>query len=231
MKKSAGPEPPKAGKGEQTKTLIMETALEMLRERGYEQTTMRALAEWAGVSLGNAYHYFKSKEQLIQAFYARTHAEHIEASASILESERDLKARLLSVMKAMIVTLEPYHQFAGVLFRTAADPHSPLNPFSEESRPVRDESVALFAEVVSGSDAKVHKELRPHLPYLLWLYHMGVVLFWIHDSSPKRRRTHRLVETTTDLIVKLVALASNPLMRPLRKAALQIVAELRDDLK
>jgi hypothetical protein len=27
-------------------------------------------------------------------------------------------------------TLEPYHEFAGVLFQTAADPHSPLNPFA-----------------------------------------------------------------------------------------------------
>ena len=30
------------------------------------------------------------------------------------------------------------------------------------------------------------------MPYLLWLYHMGVILFWIHDSSPKHRRTYRL---------------------------------------
>ena len=37
---------------------------------------MRAIAEKAGVSLGNAYHYFRSKEQLIQAFYHRTHEEH-----------------------------------------------------------------------------------------------------------------------------------------------------------
>jgi hypothetical protein len=74
----------------------------------------------------------------------------------------------------------------------------------------------------------VHKELREELPYLLWLYHMGIILFWIHDSSPKRRRTYRLVEITVDLLIKLIALASNPLMRPLRKATLQIMSELRD---
>ena len=48
----------KTPKGEQTKALILTTALEMLHERGYEQTTMRGIAEKAGVSLGNAYHYF-----------------------------------------------------------------------------------------------------------------------------------------------------------------------------
>ena len=215
-------------KGEQTKALIMETALDMLRERGYEETTMRALADRAGVSLGNAYHYFSSKEQLIQAFYARTHDEHLAASAAVLERERDLKTRLLEIMRAKIATAEPYHQFAGVLFKTAADPRSHLNPFSDESKAVREESIALFAEVVNGSDARVHKELRPELPYLLWLYHMGIILFWIHDSSPKQRRTYRIIEITVDLLVKLIALASNPLMRPLRKATLQIMNELRD---
>ena len=228
MKREAKPESAKMSKGEQTKALIMETALDMLRERGYEETTMRALADRAGVSLGNAYHYFSSKEQLIQAFYARTHDEHLAASAAVLERERNLKTRLLEIMRAKIATAEPYHQFSGVLFKTAADPRSHLNPFSDESKAVREESIALFAEVVNGSDARVHKELRPDLPYLLWLYHMGIILFWIHDSSPKQRRTYRLIEITVDLLVKLIALASNPLMRPLRKATLQIMNELRD---
>ena len=230
MKREAKPELTKASKGEQTRALIMETALEMLRERGYEQTTMRALAARAGVSLGNAYHYCRSKEQLIQAFYARTHDEHMAASAALLEREHDLKTRLLEVMRAKIATIEPYHQFAGILFKTAADPKSHLNPFSDESKAVREESVALFAEVVNGSDARVHKELRSELPYLLWLYHMGIILFWIHDSSPKHRRTYRLIEITVDLLVKLIAIASNPLMRPLRKATMKIMSELQEGM-
>jgi len=51
----------KTPKGEQTRALILNTALDLLRERGYERTTMRAIANQAGVSLGNAYHYFGSK--------------------------------------------------------------------------------------------------------------------------------------------------------------------------
>jgi AcrR family transcriptional regulator len=189
---------------------------------------MRALAERAGVSFGNAYHYFNSKEQLIHAFYARTHEEHLRACAALLAGERDLKKCLLAVMQAKLDTIKPYHQFAGVLFKTAADPNSHLNPFSKQSAPVREESTRLFAEVVNGSDARVHKDLRGELPGLLWLYHMGITLFWIHDSSHGRRRTRRLMEISVDMIVKLVALASNPLMRPLRKAVLEVLRELRE---
>ena len=220
----------KTAKGEQTKALILNSALDMLHERGYEQTTMRGIAEKAGVSLGNAYHYFGSKDHLIQAFYHRTHEDHLRSALPALEKETSLKARLLSVVRLKIDTLEPYHEFAGVLFQTAADPHSPLNPFAHAAAPVRRDSVKLFEDLVAGSKARIPDELRAELPYLLWLYHMGIILFWIHDTSSKRARTYRLIDQTVDLLDKLVSLASNPLMLPVRKKALKLVAELREDL-
>jgi AcrR family transcriptional regulator len=217
----------KTPKGEQTRALILNTALELLREHGYEKTTMRAIADKAGVSLGNAYHYFSSKEQLIQAFYHRLHEEHL-SSLPTLARDSSLKARLFSVMRLKIATLEPYHEFAGVLFKTAADPRSPLNPFAHDSEPVRRDSLQLFENVVADAKARIPGDLRAELPFLLWLYHMGIILFWIHDSSPKRVRTYRLIDQTVDLLDKLISLASNPLMRPVRKRALKLVSELRD---
>jgi len=217
-------------KGDQTKALILETALEIFREKGYEQTTMRAIADKAKLSLGNAYYYFHSKEHLIQAFYHRTHEEHLAASVPALEKEQTLKARLLAVMRLKIETINPYHEFAGVLFKTAANPGSPLNPFSDESDPVRKESIELFARVLDGTKVRVSKDLREELPYLLWVYHMGIVLFWIHDKSPKHRRTERLIDHTVDLLDKLISLASNPFMRPLRKQALRLVQEIKEGL-
>ena len=220
----------KTDKGQQTRAAILEAALEMFLERGYENTTMRAIADRAGVALGNAYYYFRSKEHLIQAFYGRTHAEHVKTCDSLLADERDLKARLLGVMRTKIATLEPYHQFAGKLFKTAADPLSPLNPFSDESDSVRQESIEVFAKVVQGSATRVPKDLMEQLPFMLWLYHMGIILFWIHDSSPKRARTYRLIDRSVDIIARLIGLASNPLMRPLRRSALRLMSELREDV-
>jgi AcrR family transcriptional regulator len=217
-------------KGDQTKSLILETALQIFRERGYEETTMRAIAEKAGVSLGNAYYYFHSKEHLIQAFYQRQHDEHLAVALPALEKADTLKARLLTVMRLKIDVMKPYHQFAGVLFKTAAHPESPLNPFSDESDPVRQQSIELFAKVVEDTKARIPKDLKAELPYLLWMYHMGIVLFWIHDPSPGHRRTHRLVDHTVDLLDKLIHLASNPFMRPLRKQALRLVEEIREAL-
>ncbi len=224
-------ESPKPTKGQQTKTLILETALELFRERGYEQTTMRDIAEKAGVALGNTYYYFRSKEHLIQAFYYNTHEEHLAACIPILEKERTLKARLLGVIKAKQAVIEPYHQFAGVLFRTAADPKSPLNPFSEESLETRRQSTEIFAQVVEGARLRIAipKDLYAELPDLLWVYSMGIVLFWIHDNSPNRIRTHRLIEHTVDIVAKLITIATVPLLRPLTKKTLALLASFREN--
>lgn len=217
----------KPSRGEQTRAVILQTALDLFRERGYEETTMRAIAEKAGVALGNAYYYFKSKEHLIQAFYGSTHEDHLVGSKPVLAKEKALKARLLGIMRVKIETIEPYHRFAGILFKTAADPESPLNPFSPESSRTRQESTELFAEVLRGARVKVPDDLMAELPNLLWIYHMGIILFWIHDASPNRTRTYKLVEHTVELIARLITLASLPLMRPLRKTTLKLLAELR----
>jgi AcrR family transcriptional regulator len=220
---------PPAKKREETRSLILETALELFAERGYEETTMRAIAEEAGVALGNAYYYFRSKEHLIQAFYDRLHALHRETCVAICQREHTLKGRLLAVLRQILANMEPYHQFAGVLFRTAANPHSPLNPFSPESEAVRKESIEWYAEVLKGTKTKIPADLARELPTLLWLYQMGIVLFWIHDQSAKQIKTWRLMEHTVEIITRMISMASLPLMYPLRKSTLRLLAALRDD--
>lgn len=217
-------------KGEQTREKILDAALVLFRERGFEETTMRAIAEEAGVAVGNAYYYFRAKEHLVQAFYERTHEEHLEASREILEIEKDFKKRLLGVMRKKVDTAMPYHRLSGVLFRTAADPRNPINPFSHESEPLRERATALFAEVLAGSDLKVSsRRLKAELPNLLWLYHMGILLFWIHDDSPGCVRTYRFLDRTVTLVVRLITLAKLPLLRPLTNTVLALMEDLRKE--
>src|SRR5690348_1038748 len=65
-------------RGEQTKRLIVDTAVRLFREQGYEKTTMRAIAQAAGLSVGNAYYYFPSKDHLVQEFYTQVQDAHHE---------------------------------------------------------------------------------------------------------------------------------------------------------
>jgi hypothetical protein len=71
---------------------------------------------------------------------------------------------------------------------------------------------------------KVPKDLAPHLPRLLWLYQMGLVLFWIYDESEGQVRTRRLIDRSLDLVVGAIRLARFRVMAPVRKAALDVLA-------
>jgi AcrR family transcriptional regulator len=220
---------PRRARGEQTRQLILETALRLFRERGYAETTMRTIAKEAGVAVGNAYYYFDSKEQLIQGFYDRSQVELRAAAAPVLANERDFAARLRGVMHAGIDINAPYHSFAATFFKTAAEPSSPLSPFSSESSPAREAAIDVFREVVDGSTAKLDPELRKELPELLWLGWMGVVLFWVHDRSPDQRRTRRLIDGAVPLADRLVGLSRLRVLRPALRQILTLIDTIRRD--
>jgi AcrR family transcriptional regulator len=223
---SAGAEPATA-RGEQTRQLILDTPMRLFREHGYAQTTMRAIAREAGVAVGNAYYYFGSKEHLIQEFYQQTQVEHRAAATRALAGQRDFAPRLRAVLHAGIDTVAPAHTFAASFFKVAAEPTSPLSPFSAESSAPREASIALFREVVEGSTAKVDPELRAQLPELLWLAYMGVVLYWVHDRSPEQVRTRRLIDGVVPLIDRLVSLSRLRVLRPVTREVLELIRSLR----
>ncbi|WP_425247631.1 TetR/AcrR family transcriptional regulator [Streptomyces sp. NEAU-NA10] len=202
-------------KSEQTRALILETAMRLFQERGYDKTTMRAIAQEAGVSVGNAYYYFAGKEHLIQGFYDRLAAEHGEAVREVLARETSLEARLAGVLRTWLDVATPYHEFAVQFFKNAADPDSPLSPFSPESEHARVEAIGVHKEVLAGSRAKVPEELREALPELMWLSQMGLVLYWIFDRTPGRERSYRLAERGARLTARGVALSRFRVLRPL----------------
>jgi len=218
---------PRPGKAELTRQSIVDAAMRLFLAGGYDRTTMRAIADEAGVSLGNAYYYFGSKEHLLQAFYDRVQVEHAAAAEGVLVREREFPARLQGLVEAWIDIAEPYHAFAGRFFRTAAEPSSPLSPFSAESAGPRQASTELFRQAVEGSDLKLAADLRRQLPELLWLMHMGVVLFWVHDDSPGQQRTRALVGRAVPLVDKLARLTRLPVVRGVVKDVVDLVDAIR----
>ncbi len=206
---------PPPTKSEQTRTLILETAMRLFQERGYDKTTMRAIAKEAGVSVGNAYYYFAGKEHLIQGFYDRIAQEHQAAVREVLDRETGLEERLAGVLRAWLDVATPYHEFAAQFFKNAADPESPLSPFSAESEHARQAAIDVHREVLAGSKAKVPAELAEALPELMWLSQMGLVLYWVFDRSPERERSRRLAGRGARLTARGVALARFRVLRPL----------------
>jgi AcrR family transcriptional regulator len=208
-----------------TRQKILDAALLLFAEKGYEKATMRQIAVGAEISPGSIYHHFPTKEHIVQTFYDVIHEDHAQACVSILRNEIKLEHRLREVILKKIELAEPFKKVSCVLFRVASDPNNPLSPFNAQSSPTRDKSLALFRQLVSGSSAKLPADVEILLPEYLWLYQMGIILYWVHDTSEKSRKTFRLIDRTIKLIQTLVELSSLPLIAPFRKKFTKLMLE------
>ena len=215
-------------KADETRNRILDAALGLFRERGFAETTMRDVATAAGVATGAAYYYFRSKEELVLAFYVRTDQEAAEVFAGAIAASKDLKKRLRGLLEAKFEQFEEHRALLTALLKAGVDPRDRLSPFGEETRDVREENIAWYARALDGSDVKLPRDIAPHVPRLLWMYHMGLIYFWITDSSPRQERTHRLVDATLDLVVQLLKASSLPFMGPLRKRALKVLEAIEE---
>jgi AcrR family transcriptional regulator len=210
-------------KAEETRDRILDAALRLFRERGFEQTTMREVATEAGVATGAAYYYYRSKEDLVMAFYLRTDEEAGETFAKVIASSKELKKRMRGMIDAKFAQFSEHRGLLSALLKAGVDPRARLSPFGAETKEVRDASIAWYARALEGSDVSVPKDIASDLPRLFWMYHLGLIYFWIIDESPGQRRTQRLTDATLDLVIQLLKFSSLPLMGPLRKRMLKVL--------
>jgi AcrR family transcriptional regulator len=210
-------------KAEETRERIVDAALELFRKKGFDETTMRDIAAEAGVATGAAYYYFRSKEELVMAFYVRTAEEARQLWPSIIGESRDLGKRLRAIVDLKFEQFAKHRRLLVALVRIGIDPAHPLSPFGRETEPMREESIQSFRMAIDGSNTRVPKDLRADLPRLLWLYQMGLILFWMFDESPRQEKTRKLIDGSLQLIVRLIQLSSLPLMGPLRKKLLDVL--------
>ncbi|MGD0910813.1 MAG: TetR family transcriptional regulator [Terracidiphilus sp.] len=217
--------PRQTPKSEETRARILAAALEVFRERGFEAATMREIAAAAQMAVGAAYYYFDSKDALVMAYYERAQNEMSPLMDAQLASSRTLEQRLRAIIGQKLDYFEPDRKLVSAL-TAHIDPAHSLSPFSAATAPIRDSDIAFFARAVYDSGLKMPKSIEPHLPRLLWLYQMGIVLFWVYDRSQNQSRTQLLLDKTLTIVLLGLKLAQLPPLRPLFRPA----GELLDTL-
>ena len=205
-------------KSESTRAHILASALAAFRERGFERVTMREVAASADVALGAAYYYFDSKDALVMAFYEQAQAEILPALERDLAQCRTLEQRLRAVIQHKFDYFAPNRRLMAAL-SAHIDPHHPLSPFSPDTTRIREQDIACFARAITDSGVKLPPSTLPYLPRLLWMYQMGLMLFWVYDRSENQQLTALLFSKTLRMILIALKLASLPLMRPLHRHA------------
>lgn len=218
----------KLKKSDETRSRILEAALSVFRARGFEKATMRDIATEAGVAVGAAYYYFDSKDALVMAFYERAQGEMNPAIEAALDKAKTLEERLRLIITAKFDYFEPNRKLLGAL-SAHVDPEHPLSPFSAQTAAIRNEDVASFERAVKDSNVKLPASVAPYLGRLLWMYQMGLILFWVYDRSPNQERTKLLYDKTLTMLLVTLKIAGFPLLRPLHGLAGELLATIYGD--
>ncbi|WP_213805357.1 TetR/AcrR family transcriptional regulator [Granulicella sp. dw_53] len=109
---------PQQERGERRIAELLAAAEVVLSETGFEATTMKAVAQQAGASIGAVYQYFDNKEAVAHALLAQYDAEMDRRWVNLEEATRALSVEELAqrFVDVMIRFIEQHPAYIVVLF-------------------------------------------------------------------------------------------------------------------
>lgn len=209
--------------GEATEKRVYAAALALFRKKGFAETTMRDVARAAKMSLGAAYHYFPSKDAILQAYFAEQVGEHERLFAERSAGVSDLRERLGLAFDTGIEPRRRDRALLGALAKVVLDRASGASLFGEASGEVRRRSIAIFARAVDVP--VISEDVKPLLATSLWALHLGLLLYFVDDDSPGSAKTVKLTSEVLDLVPPIALLFGMPAMEGMRD---KLVVALRD---
>lgn len=161
-------------------TAILDAAVKLFSEKGYNAVSMRGVAEQAGVSKANIYHHFQSKEALYRAILCASATQLSGLVSQLAGSKGSFESRIEEFAKAHLGHLEGNALSSRVILREAFsgdDEHSKML-VDEVFGDIFERLVAIFQ---SGQVAGVlRSDLDPALCALLLI---GADVFFFQSGG------------------------------------------------
>lgn len=166
---------------------IADAAVEVFADHGFSATTVQQIADEAGMSKGNIYLYFDSKEEVLQRVFNNfrdalheTLDESVKNSRSPSEKIETLISNLISLAKSNRSTIKVLFDFWS---HSLHDTDQNLIDYDTFYRRIEAKLVTLLED---GSDAgRFRSDWHEELPSMLIGFFEGQLIQWlINPSSP-----------------------------------------------
>ncbi len=185
---------------------IVTAALSLFQTKGVDATTTKAIARKASIAEGTVFNYFRTKEDIALHFFEQ---EVDQAIASVRDNPRLRKApleeKLFALVHSQLEFLAPYERFIGAAFIHALKPASPLGIFSHRAQELRHRYVGFVQELMEESlPGQRQNPLAFLAPEVFWIYYLGALLYWLHDSSPGKQNTLAFLDRSLSIGVSVL---------------------------
>ena len=105
---------------EEKRKLILDSAVRVFSRRGYHGSRVGDIAEEAGVAHGLLYHYFSSKEQVLQTIFRENWGELIERFRAVETADEPAGEKLAGIAKILLRTWRNDPDLVTVMVREVA---------------------------------------------------------------------------------------------------------------
>lgn len=97
---------------------LVEVALRLFAERGFEGTSVQDVVSAAGVTKGAMYYYFDSKDDLLAEIYTRVLREQMERLEAFVHSDDPIEERVFGAAADVVITTIEHLDSTTVFFRS-----------------------------------------------------------------------------------------------------------------
>jgi AcrR family transcriptional regulator len=105
---------------EEKRSLILRAAVRVFARRGYHGSRVSEIAEEAGVAHGLLYHYFSSKEQVLQTIFRENWGELLERFQAVEAADEPPAEKLEGIAKILLRTWRNDPDLVTVMVREVA---------------------------------------------------------------------------------------------------------------
>jgi AcrR family transcriptional regulator len=105
---------------EEKRRQILDAAVRTFAEKGYHATRVGDIAEEAGVAYGLVYHYFQSKEDVLETIFRETWTELLDAIRDVEEADVPAAEQLRQVSAILLRSWRRQPDLVRVLVREVA---------------------------------------------------------------------------------------------------------------
>jgi TetR/AcrR family transcriptional regulator, fatty acid metabolism regulator protein len=96
---------------------LVEAAVRVFARKGFHGSRVGDIAEEAGVAHGLLYHYFRSKEELLETIFRETWRDVLDAVRSVEETDETARERLAGIAKILLRAWQRDPDLVRVLVR------------------------------------------------------------------------------------------------------------------
>ena len=191
---------------ETTRSRIVAAALALFKAKGFDATTTKAIARRARVAEGTVFNYFPTKEDIALHFFGLEVDFAIAAVRGNARLRRaPLEEQLFALVHSQLEFLAPYERFIGAAVVQALRPGSKLGVFSVDGQESRVRYLTFVQELIDAASKKRRASpLAMFGTQAFWVFYMGCVLYWLHDSSPDKQNTLAFLDRSLKIGVAIL---------------------------